>query len=37
LSQAQLNKTQAEITQATARYDYQYELAELAYQSGQLR
>jgi outer membrane protein len=37
LSQAQLNKTQAEIAQASARYDYQAELANLAYQSGQIR
>jgi outer membrane protein len=37
LSQAQLNKTQAEISQASARYDYQAELANLAYQAGQTR
>jgi outer membrane protein len=37
LSQAQLNMTQAEIAQASARYDYQAELAALAYQSGQIR
>jgi outer membrane protein len=37
LSQAQLNQTQAEIAQASARYDYQAELAVLAYQSGQIR
>lgn len=37
LSQAQLNKTQAEIAQASARYDYQADLAALAYQSGQIR
>jgi outer membrane protein len=37
LSQAQLNQTQAEIAQASARYDYQAELAALAFQSGQLR
>jgi len=36
-SQAQLNKTQAEIAQASARYDYQAELAVLAFQSGQIR
>jgi outer membrane protein len=36
LSQAQLNKTQAEIAQASARYDYQSELAALAFQSGQM-
>ena len=37
LSQAQLNQTQAEIGQASARYDYQAELAALAFQSGQVR
>lgn len=37
LSQAQLNMTQAEIAQASARYDYQAELANLAYQAGQVR
>ena len=37
LSQAQLNQTQAEIAQASARYDYQAELAALAIQSGQIR
>lgn len=37
LSQAQLNQTQAEIAQAGARYDYQAELAALAFQSGQIR
>jgi outer membrane protein len=37
LSQAQLNQTQAEIAQASARYDYQAELAVLAFQSGQIR
>jgi outer membrane protein len=37
LSQAQLNQTQAEIAQASARYDYQTELAALAFQSGQTR
>jgi outer membrane protein len=37
LSQAQLNQTQAEIAQASARYDYQAELAALAFQSGQVR
>jgi dTDP-glucose pyrophosphorylase len=31
------NQTQAEIAQATARYDYQAELAVLAFQSGQIR
>jgi outer membrane protein len=37
LSQAQLNQTQAEIAQASARYDYQAELAALAFQTGQIR
>jgi outer membrane protein len=37
LSQAQLNQTQAEIAQVSARYDYQAELAVLAFQSGQIR
>jgi outer membrane protein len=37
LSQAQLNKTQAEIAQENARYDYQKELAMLAYETGQIR
>lgn len=37
LSQAQLNQTQAEIAQASARYDYQTALAALAFQSGQIR
>jgi outer membrane protein len=37
LSQAQLNQTQAEIAQVSARYDYRAELAVLAFQSGQIR
>jgi len=37
LSQAQLNQTEAEIEQASAKYDYQMQLAMLKYQSGQLR
>jgi outer membrane protein len=37
LSQAQLNKTQAEVAQVRARYDYLKELATLAYESGQIR
>jgi outer membrane protein len=37
LREAQLNQTQAEIAQAGARYDYQAELAVLAFQSGQIR
>jgi outer membrane protein len=36
LSQAQLNKTQAEVAQIRARYDYLKELATLAYQTGQI-
>jgi len=32
-----LNQTQAEIAQASARYDYQAELAVLAFQRGQIR
>jgi outer membrane protein TolC len=34
LSQAQLNKTQAELEQATAKYDYQVDTAGLAYATG---
>ena len=34
LSQAQLNETQAEIDQASAKYDYLSQLAELKYQAG---
>jgi outer membrane protein len=37
LSQAQLNVTQAEIGQASARYDYQSQLAVLSFQIGALR
>jgi outer membrane protein len=37
LTQAQLNKTKAEIEQASARYDYEAQSAALRYQTGQLR
>jgi outer membrane protein len=37
LSQAQLNQTQASIAQASAKYDYDTRLAELAYQEGTLQ
>jgi outer membrane protein len=37
LTQAQLNKTRAEIEQATARYDYQTRIASLHYQIGSLK
>lgn len=37
LSQAQLNLTQAQITNASAKYDYQIQHAVLAYEIGQLR
>lgn len=37
LSQAQLNETQAEIAQASAKYDYQTQIAALNYQLGALR
>jgi outer membrane protein len=37
LSQAQLNKTQAELAQAAAKYEYQAERAALRYQIGALR
>jgi outer membrane protein len=37
LTQAQLNKTAAEIAQSTARYDYQARLATLRYQTGTLK
>jgi len=37
LTQAQLNKTAAEIGQATARYDYQIRAATLRYQTGELK
>ena len=37
LTQAQLNKTRAEIEQASARYDYQARMAALRYQTGTLK
>jgi outer membrane protein len=37
LSQAQLNATQAQISQASAKYDYQSELSALNYQVGSLQ
>lgn len=37
LTQAQLNKTNAQIEQSTARYDYQAATAALRYQMGELR
>jgi len=37
LTQAQLNETEAEIAQATARYDYQSKVSALRFQTGQLR
>jgi outer membrane protein len=37
LTQAQLNKTRAEIEQASARYDYQARIAALRYQTGALK
>jgi outer membrane protein len=37
LSQAELNKTQAEIDQASAKYDYQIDISALNYQAGQIR
>jgi outer membrane protein len=37
LTQAQLNKTQAEIAQASARYDYQARMSALRYQTGSLK
>ena len=37
LTQAQLNKTRAEIEQASARYDYQARMAALRYQTGDLK
>jgi outer membrane protein len=37
LSQAQLNKTRAEIEQASARYDYQARMSSLRYQLGTLK
>lgn len=37
LTQAQLNETEAEIAQASARYDYQAKVSGLRFQTGQLR
>jgi outer membrane protein len=37
LTQAQLNKTRAEIDQATAKYEYQARVAALRYQTGELK
>ncbi|HUJ32714.1 MAG TPA: TolC family protein [Candidatus Acidoferrum sp.] len=37
LSQAQLNETQAEIANASAKYDYQTQIADLNYQIGAVR
>ena len=37
LTQAQLNLTQAQIEQASAKYDYQVQLQVLKYQNGSLR
>jgi len=37
LTQAQLNKTAAEIGQETARYDYQIRAATIRYQTGELK
>jgi len=37
LTQAQLNKTRAEIEQASARYDYQARIAALRYETGALK
>jgi outer membrane protein len=37
LTQAQLNKTRAEIEQASARYDYQARISTLRYQTGALK
>jgi len=37
LTQAQLNKTAADIARSTARYDYQARLAALRYQTGELK
>ncbi len=37
LTQAQLNQTQAEIAQASARYDFQARMAVLRYQTGSLK
>jgi hypothetical protein len=37
LSQAELNKSQAEIEQASAKYEYQMQRSVLAYQIGALK
>ena len=37
LSQAQLNQTQAQIEQASAKYEYQSQAALLEYQTGSLQ
>ena len=37
LTQAQLSKTQAEIEQASARYDYQTRTAALKFETGTLK
>jgi len=37
LTQAQLNQTQAEIAQASARYEYQAQMSALRYQTGSLK
>jgi outer membrane protein len=37
LTQAQLNKTQADIEQTTAKYDYQSRIAALRFQMGTLK
>jgi outer membrane protein len=37
LSQAQLNQTQAEIAQTSAKYDYEAQISALNYQTGALR
>ena len=37
LTQAQLNETEAEIAQASARYEYQEQTSALKFQTGQLR
>jgi len=37
LTQAQLNKTSAEIAQATAKYEYQARMSALRYQTGELK
>jgi hypothetical protein len=37
LTQAQLNKTRAELEQASGRYDYLARMAALRYQTGELK